>query len=425
MRVNDYIDLFDSIREYDLYLSGMERDRKLEKDSFVLSDLKDAVTLISGVIYELTPEEDSALLSLLSPEGSVEAFALERSLQEWLNRTREDIDVLSKCFLTIDYDFERMMLTVERCSEQALFKRLLLVLASFAIQAPSEFEMFSKACSEFEHLWGGFDPGANKYDHFVNGIRAVKGHVDDIRWLYNTVEDYRSRKVLYGIIRFWLELDFKYKNAIIENNYNDYFDLDVLRDTINFDEVFVDCGCYIGDTAQSFFDNFSCCKRMYLYDMVPDNLQKARAALEGHDEIVFRNAGVGSPDQAGNRIIVNSMESASFSLGERGEIYNPRGIEADTFGAEVVMVTIDEDIKEPITFLKMDIEGAEMNALVGAKEHIIKDHPKLAICTYHHYEHLWEIPRFIKSLNPDYRLFFRYNGPMNGITASEHVVIAV
>ncbi len=295
----------------------------------------------------------------------------------------------------------------------------------FAETSPSDFGRLISVYSDFTHLWGGFDPTSGNYDHFINGIHAVKMHIEDIRWLYNIVEDYRSRKVLYGLIKFWLELDFSYKNSIVENNYDDYFDLDILRDKITSDEVFVDCGAYTGDTAKSYFDNFYECKKMYLYDMLPANIEKAKDMLSGHREIIYRIAGVGSPKQAGMMVPVSINETSTFSLDENGNPFDPEEVKINAEKEEVKLVTLDEDIKENISFLKMDIEGSEINALLGAKEHIIRDHPKLAICTYHRYEHLWEIPKIIRSMNPDYKLYLRYNGAINGAMASEHVAFAV
>jgi hypothetical protein len=63
------------------------------------------------------------------------------------------------------------------------------------------------------------------------------------------------------------------------------------------------------------------------------------------------------------------------------------------------------------TFIKMDIEGAEFNALKGAERTIRKHKPKLAVCVYHKAEDLITIPQYIKSLVPEYKLYFRAHLP--------------
>jgi hypothetical protein len=60
----------------------------------------------------------------------------------------------------------------------------------------------------------------------------------------------------------------------------------------------------------------------------------------------------------------------------------------------------------------MDIEGAEPNALRGAAGIIRAQRPKLAICVYHDFRHLWEIPLYVKSLNPGYKLYLRHHTPL-------------
>jgi hypothetical protein len=57
--------------------------------------------------------------------------------------------------------------------------------------------------------------------------------------------------------------------------------------------------------------------------------------------------------------------------------------------------------------MKFDIEGAEIEALRGARKILTADSPVLAVCAYHKSEHLYEIPLLIHAIQPDYRLFLR------------------
>ena len=74
------------------------------------------------------------------------------------------------------------------------------------------------------------------------------------------------------------------------------------------------------------------------------------------------------------------------------------------------IVTLDEDIQEPVSWIKMDIEGMEYDALLGCRTHIVNEHPKLSISVYHGYDDLWLLPKLIHSLNPSYKFYLRYYG---------------
>ena len=73
------------------------------------------------------------------------------------------------------------------------------------------------------------------------------------------------------------------------------------------------------------------------------------------------------------------------------------------------LTAIDNVVKdERVTFIKMDIEGAELKSLMGARNTIIKNHPRLAICAYHKPEDLYELPGYILSLVPEYKFLLRH-----------------
>ncbi len=69
---------------------------------------------------------------------------------------------------------------------------------------------------------------------------------------------------------------------------------------------------------------------------------------------------------------------------------------------------MDESIKHIPTFIKMDIESFEIQALLGASNSIMKHKPKLAIAVYHKFDDLWNIPLLLKQWVPEYKLIMRH-----------------
>lgn len=85
------------------------------------------------------------------------------------------------------------------------------------------------------------------------------------------------------------------------------------------------------------------------------------------------------------------------------------------------MVCLDDFLQEKVTFIKMDIEGAEMDALKGAEQTIRKYKPKLAISIYHEENDFWEIPLLIKSFVPEYQFYVRHHSD----NCSETILYAI
>ncbi len=89
---------------------------------------------------------------------------------------------------------------------------------------------------------------------------------------------------------------------------------------------------------------------------------------------------------------------------------------------EVDLVSLDELLPDTeITFVKMDVEGAEMEALRGAAETIRRNVPKLAISVYHKRNDIFDVPLFIHRLHPRYKFYLRHHST----TFSETVLFAV
>lgn len=161
-------------------------------------------------------------------------------------------------------------------------------------------------------------------------------------------------------------------------------------------EVFVDCGAFDGDSVQEFLKRRSgSFSQIIAIEPDPENCKALEARVAS------------LPIETGNRIRV--VQSAA---GSKREIvtFNVTGTAGSSIGEgsyQVQCVPLDELNDVNPTFIKMDIEGAEPDALLGARKTIQKNMPVMAICLYHAQEHLWQIPLLIQSISNDYKFFLR------------------
>jgi FkbM family methyltransferase len=155
------------------------------------------------------------------------------------------------------------------------------------------------------------------------------------------------------------------------------------------DEIVADCGFYTGDTAEDYIKYVGDYRLYYGFEPSDENLSKVPHNIAADPRIEIIKAGVHSYNTA----LRFSERADATSLAEYG-------------GESLPVVSLDAFFqgKEPPTFIKMDIEGSEISALLGAKCLIREHKPKLAICIYHKPEDIIEIPKLIRELNPDYEM---------------------
>ena len=78
---------------------------------------------------------------------------------------------------------------------------------------------------------------------------------------------------------------------------------------------------------------------------------------------------------------------------------------------EIETVALDDVLAvKRITFIKMDIEGAEYEALLGARKLIMENRPRMAISVHHKFEDFVTLADLVLSMHPDYRIAFRHYG---------------
>lgn len=242
----------------------------------------------------------------------------------------------------------------------------------------------------------------NNYGFDIDGhhVYSVEENKELLKnnFIVITSTDYRE-EMTEQLIRLGVDeqrIFIPYDNALIAYGDNVYFDNSIWKP--QEDLVFIDGGSYNLYSSALFAewcknsykkiiafepdgDNYALCKKnIHKYNL--DNIEIVNAGLSDRDgELHFEHSG--------------DLGAGSF-LSEQGE--------------DVVHVrSLDEYLGgEPCSFIKLDIEGAEMSALVGAAETIKKYKPRLAICVYHKPEDIIDIPLYIKKIVPEYKFMLRH-----------------
>lgn len=174
-----------------------------------------------------------------------------------------------------------------------------------------------------------------------------------------------------------------------------YFDLPQLKTRKEKKEVFVDGGAYDGTNSIEFTKWCADVTEKSIYAWEPDAMIRETCnARLGKMGVEYKIISKGLWDKT-DILRFDMRGNSCSSVSDEGIVT----IEVDS---------IDNVIREPVTFIKMDIEGAEYQALLGAKNMIAQHKPKLAISVYHKPDDLWELPYLIYTLNPTYTFYLRH-----------------
>jgi FkbM family methyltransferase len=211
-------------------------------------------------------------------------------------------------------------------------------------------------------------------------------------------DDEESRKLYESILNF--RFTGNYDDAPLPNSDTQYCPGNLPRWNRNL--RFIDCGAFDGDTLAGIAGEGYAFDAVAVFEPDAANLRK----LVGRIPELAPSA---SPAVLWPCGVFSGITQLRFASGKgAGSSINHGG---DTV---IQCISIDEALSDfKPNLIKMDIEGAEPDALLGARKTIEKHRPGLAICVYHHPAHLWQIPNLIRSWNLDYDLYLRvhcYNG---------------
>lgn len=233
-------------------------------------------------------------------------------------------------------------------------------------------------------------------DWFENEIPVIKE-------VYNYFKDDFSKKVYVGALmnRMAAEIStFSWEDICSSENH--YFNPDVIE--MNDHESFVDCGAYNGDTIIEFINEVQDYKQIFAFEVDKDNYQKMLNNVSRFEKIKCFNYGVWSE----NKELEYGVGTSDNEPDDGKSILKTESGKNNII-QKAKVVSIDEELAgEEITFIKMDIEGVEIEALKGAEKIIKEQKPKLAICVYHRTSDFWQIPKLLKEFNPEYQFMLRH-----------------
>jgi FkbM family methyltransferase len=218
-----------------------------------------------------------------------------------------------------------------------------------------------------------------------------------VRRAFDLWSDDASRREYVAQIRWRTLLDF---DPLPPASDDEYFPPDLVQ--MREDENFVDCGTFDGDTIRAFLER-SGGRFGRIAGVEPDPANFARtqryvATLPAglRERIDLLPYAAGERRQEVRFAASGDVTSTVVSEGGCSE------------GAiEVECAPLDELLPFQPTFIKMDVEGAERDAVAGAARLLREARPTLALCAYHRADDMWQLPLLIDRFAPGYRFHLR------------------
>ena len=271
-----------------------------------------------------------------------------------------------------------------------------IILVCFGTQLPDVMENIYKI-SERHELYAPNVPvaGEGLFD-----LEYANSHKDELRRVCDMLADAQSKRVFENVIRYKLSGDIKLLREA-ETPSEEKFNLM----NIGIEETYVDLGAYNGDTLIEFLNETSL-QFKKLYAMEPDakNYRKLKRRLYMIGSAIFEAYNVGAWDEDTTATFDMRAGRGSRALTAEGKSVNPARFR------DVKMMKVDTMLRgDAASYIKIDVEGAEENALRGAKETIAKCRPKLNIALYHRNEDMFRLPLLVNEMNKKYKLYMRHH----------------
>ena len=257
------------------------------------------------------------------------------------------------------------------------------IIVTFAVHDDKTMNFISDLSDKFEL----YAPTISVVDGSPFTLEFFKENEENFRKAYEMLSDEKSKEDYLNILRFKLSGDVKYLLKAHSEKMKLYKDILPLSDN----ESIIDLGAYDGDTIREFL-TVTEGKYKSIIALEPDekNFRKLEKKTDGLMNLLRLNMGAWNKEE----ILYFAKKSG-------------RNSRLEETGIPVSFNSVDNIVTDEVTFLKMDIEGAELKALDGAKNTVAMYKPKLYVCAYHRNEDMFTLPFKIKELYDGYKIYFR------------------
>jgi FkbM family methyltransferase len=325
--------------------------------------------------------------------GSIAKYTRKKLIEKGLNCDQHVVDeeYLSYC---------PECLSIKECNNK--FEKYILLLGFFEAFFTKKDELIKKFYNAEQVLYYSETYGYEEitYDYFIK-------NKDKFEKVYEKLEDPLSKLCYEAFLNSKINFDLSYilpyvvlpqyvpKYRVFNKKSEDEF--------LSFgdEEVFVNCGAFTGDTIKSLlFDLSIQFNKIYAVEPDPSNVAKLKRFIsENNLTNLVKIVEVGLSNKKG----ITSFSSDG----------NMKSAIKEGGNEKIILDTIDNITESnKITFINMDIEGAEVPAVLGAKKTISTFKPKLAISAYHNRDDTFNLLELIETINSNYKFYFRLHKPV-------------
>ena len=224
----------------------------------------------------------------------------------------------------------------------------------------------------------------------IENLKGYSKNKEQIESAYSLLADDLSKKVYENILKFYYTGRIDLLPPVTTDKDEAFGNILNLSEN----ESYVDLGAYNGDTIDEFlhYTNGSY-KRIIAFEPNAKNFEKLKLHCKGMANVSLWQLGSYSKN---TELIFNNKAGRNSAIADKGVATKVATVDTILCGMAA-------------GYIKADVEGADMETLIGMQKTMENCKPKLNFSAYHRFEDIFRLALYIHSVNPDYKIFLRHH----------------